>query len=80
MATPSSSGIGAPGTAPAPANLSRSPMASTPSQQQPQAIPFTRGSTLATMKDATLSSLAAGSTTQVQLQTNAFLESLILDV
>ena len=57
MATPSSSGIGAPGTAPAPANLSRSPMASTPSQQQPQAIPFTRGSTLATMKDATLSAL-----------------------
>ena len=80
MATPSSSGIGAPGTAPAPANLSRSPMASVPSQQQPQAIPFTRGSTLATMKDATLSALAAGSTTQVQLQTNAFLESLILDV
>jgi hypothetical protein len=44
------------------------------------AIPFTRGSTLATMKDATLSSLAAGSTTQVQLQTNAFLENVILDV
>jgi hypothetical protein len=43
-------------------------------------IPFTRGSSLATMKDATLSSLAAGSTNQVQLQTNAFLESLILDV
>jgi len=78
MATPTSTGIGAPGNAPAPANLSRSPMAAQPAQAQ--AIPFTRGSTLATMKDATLSSLAAGSTTQVQLQTNAFLESLILDV
>jgi hypothetical protein len=46
------------------------------------AIPFTRGSTLATMADAKLSAsqLTAGTTTQVQLQTNAFLESLILDV
>lgn len=76
--TPSSSGIGAPGTAPAPANLSRSPMAQTPSA--PQGIPFTRGSSLATMRDATINALAAGQTTQVQLQTNAFLESLILDV
>ena len=78
--TPTSTGIGAPGTAPAPANLNRSPMASAPSQAAAMAIPFTRGSTLATMKDATLSSLAAGSTTQVQLQTNAFLENVILDV
>jgi hypothetical protein len=54
-------------------------MASQPNAQA-MAIPFTRGSTLATMKDATLSSLAAGSTTQVQLQTNAFLENVILDV
>lgn len=74
---PSSTGIGAPGTAPAPANLARSPMSSAPSPQGAQ-IPFTRGSTLATMKDATLS-LTAGTTTQVQLQTNAFLESIILD-
>ena len=74
--TPTSTGIGAPGTAPAPANLSRSPMANQPGAAA--AIPFTRGSTLATMADAKLT-LAAGSTTQIQLQTNAFLESLILD-
>jgi hypothetical protein len=75
---PSSTGIGAPGTAPAPANLSRSPMSNTPSAQQ-SAVPFTRGSSLATMKDATLS-LAAGASQQVGLQTNAFLENIILDV
>lgn len=74
---PASTGIGAPGTAPAPANLGRSPMSSSPSA--PATIPFARGSTLATMKDATLS-LAAGVTSQVQLQTNAFLENVILDV
>jgi len=73
---PSSTGIGAPGTAPAPANLGRSPMANQPAAAA--AIPFTRGSTLATMADAKLT-LAAGSTTQIQLQTNAFLESVILD-
>lgn len=78
MATPTSTGIGAPGTAPAPANLGRSPMASQPSAQA-AAIPFTRGSTLATMKDFTASQ-SFGTTQQYQLQTNAFLESLILDV
>jgi len=78
MATPTSTGIGAPGTAPAPANLGRSPMASQPSAQ-PAAIPFTRGSTLATMKDFTATQ-NIGTTQQYQLQTNAFLESLILDV
>ena len=82
MTVPSSTGIGAPGTAPAPANLSRSPMASSPQAQAASAIPFTRGSTLATMKDATLGTAVAvaSSTNQVQLQTNAFLESIILDV
>ena len=73
---PTSTGIGAPGTAPAPANLGRSPMSSQPAAAA--AIPFTRGSTLATMADQKLT-LAAGSTTQIQLQTNAFLESLVLD-
>ena len=78
MATPSSTGIGAPGNAPAPANLSRSPMASSPNAA-PQAIPFTRGSTLATMKDFSATQ-NFGTSQQYQLQTNAFLESLILDV
>ena len=78
MTVPSSTGIGAPGTAPAPANLSRSPMAASPQSQQASAIPFTRGSTLATMRDA-LVTATANSTNQVQLQTNAFLETLILD-
>lgn len=76
---PSSTGIGAPGSAPAPASLSRSPMSSTPAQGGQQSIPFTRGSTLATMKDASITP-AAGVTTPIVLQTNAFLESLILDV
>ena len=78
MTVPSSTGIGAPGTAPAPANLSRSPMSSSPQAQGASAIPFTRGSTLATMRDA-LVTATANSTNQVQLQTNAFLETLILD-
>jgi hypothetical protein len=77
MPTPTSTGIGAPGTAPAPANLSRSPMSSSP-QAPAQAIPFTRGSSLATMKDFTANQ-NFGTTNQYQLQTNAFLESLILD-
>ena len=78
MTVPSSTGIGAPGTAPAPASLSRSPMAASPSGAQASAIPFTRGSTLATMRDALVTAVA-NSTNQVQLQTNAFLETLILD-
>lgn len=43
------------------------------------AIPFTRGSTLATMQDATLT-VVPSTTYQIQLQTNAFLENIILDV
>jgi hypothetical protein len=78
MVVPTSTGIGAPGTAPAPASLARSPMAASPSGAA-TAIPFTRGSTLATMRDA-LVTAPANSTNQVQLQTNAFLENIILDV
>lgn len=77
---PSSTGIGAPGTQAAPASLARSPMASTPAAAQPSAIPFTRGASLATMQDATISSVTAGTPTQIGLQTNAFLENLIIDV
>lgn len=73
---PTSTGIGAPGTGPAPASLARSPMASAPAA--PAAIPFTRGSSLAVMQDATRS-YSAGDSDQIQLQTNAFLENLILD-
>jgi len=78
VTVPSSTGIGAPGTAPAPASLSRSPMSASPSGAA-TAIPFTRGSTLATMQDATLT-VAPSTTYQVQLQTNAFLENIVLDV
>ncbi len=76
---PGSTGIGAPGTAPAPGSLATSPMASQPAGQSPQAIPFTRGSSLATMQDFTRS-YSAGATDEVPLQTNAFLAYLILDV
>lgn len=77
MTTPASTGIGAPGTAPAPANLGRSPMSSQPAPAA--AIPFTRGSTLATMRDATRT-YTAGQQDQISLQTNAYLEALIFDV
>jgi hypothetical protein len=76
-AVPTSTGIGAPGTAPAPASLARSPMSSGPSAPS-SAIPFTRGSTLATMRDATRT-YTAGQQDQIQLQTNAFLEAVIMD-
>ncbi len=76
---PSSTGIGAPGNAPAPANLARSPMASSPNAA-PTAIPFSRASTLASMKDYGSNTIAFGSSSQVDLQTNAFLENLILDI
>ncbi len=73
---PTSTGIGAPGTGPAPASLARSPMASAPAA--PAAIPFTRGSSLATMQDAQRQ-YTAGASDQIQLQTNSFLENLVLD-
>jgi hypothetical protein len=78
MTAPQSTGIGAPGTAPAPANLGRSPMAAG-AQAPAAAIPFARASTLATMRDATRA-YTAGQQDQVQLQTNAFLENVIMDV
>jgi hypothetical protein len=43
------------------------------------AIPFTRGSTLATMRDATRVE-TPGQQDQVSLQTNAYLEAIIVDV
>lgn len=78
MSVPASTGIGVPAGAPAPANLARSPMAAG-AQAPAAAVPFSRASTLATMRDANVS-LAAGSQTQVQLQTNAFLENITMDV
>jgi len=77
---PASTGIGAPGTNPAPASLANSAMAHGSAAAAPSAIPFTRGASLATMQDAYLPNIAAGSPSQVQLQTNAFLENLIVDV
>ena len=76
---PSSTGIGAPGTAPAPANLGRSAMASGAAPASASSIPFTRGATLATMRDASRT-YTPGQQDQVQLQTNAFLEAVIFDV
>lgn len=78
VSVPSSTGIGAPGTNPAPASLARSPMSAQPAAA-PTAIPFTRASTLATMRDATRV-YTPGQQDQVQLQTNAFLECVIMDV
>lgn len=77
---PLSSGIGAPADGQAPASLARSPISATPSPQAPSKIPFTRASSLATMQDAQLTAMAAGQPQIVQLQTNAFLEYIILDV
>ncbi len=79
MTVPASTGIGAPGTQPAPASLAASPMSSAPGAQSASSIPFTRGSSLAVMQDNS-STYAAGAQTQIDLQTNAFLECLILDV
>jgi len=78
QSAPASTGIGT--TAAAPANLSRSGVNQTPAASTAQNIPFTRASTLATAKDASLLGLVAGATQQISLQTNAFLENLILDV
>jgi hypothetical protein len=76
-AVPQSTGIGAPGTAASPASLARSPMST--SGTAPAAIPFPRAATLATMKDKT-QKITFGSTAKWTLQTNAFLECLILDI
>ena len=77
MATPANTGVGVGPGNPAPANLSRSPMAAAP-QAAASAIPFTRGSTDATMRDASRT-YSFGETDQVQLQTNAFLAAIELE-
>lgn len=76
--TPVNDGIGTTPANPVPANLSRSPMATSPSTTA-TAVPFTRGSTDASMADAS-GTATFESTTQIQLQTNAFLAFLELDI
>jgi hypothetical protein len=78
-AVPTSTGIGAPGTQQAPADLSRSPMSAAPNAQA-SAVPFPRASTLAVMQDKFLNAMVAGQSVPVTLQTNAFLEYIVLDV
>lgn len=78
MSVPASTGIGAPGNQPAPASLANSPMSATPAASSASAIPFTRGSSIATMQDAN-KTYVAGATDQIQLQTNAFMQYVILD-
>ncbi len=76
--TPVNSGIGVGPNNPAPANLSNSAMAQAPSATT-AAVPFTRGSMDATMTDSS-GSVGFGSTTQIGLQTNAFLSHLELEM
>jgi hypothetical protein len=77
---PPNTGIGVGAGTPAPANLDRSAMANTPNAPT-SAIPFTRGSTEASMKDATRQYLFAQSNSdQIQLQTNAFLAALVIEI
>jgi hypothetical protein len=77
---PPNTGVGVPSSAPAPASLSRSAMSNQPNAPT-SAIPFTRGSSDATMKDATRQYLfAASQSDQIQLQTNAFLAALIIEI
>jgi hypothetical protein len=77
---PPNTGIGVPSSAPAPASLGRSPISQQPNAPT-SAIPFTRGSSDATMKDATRQYLfAASQSDQIQLQTNAFLAALIIEI
>ena len=78
--TPPNTGVGVSSNAPAPASLSRSPMSSQPNAPT-SAIPFTRGSSDATMKDATRTyAFAATQSDQIQLQTNAFLAALVIEI
>jgi len=76
---PLSSGIGAPAPGEAPGSLVNSPISATPSKQTAAAIPFTRGSTLATMQDAQLNNMTPGQPIEINLQTNAYLEYITLD-
>jgi hypothetical protein len=76
---PSNTGIGVPASAAAPASLARSGMSQQPNAAT-SAIPFTRGSTDSTMKDAAKAYVFASSQSdQIQLQTNAFLAALVLE-
>lgn len=77
-ASPPNSGVGVGSANPAPANLGRSPMASQPAGAT-AAIPFTRGATDATMRDASKAE-AFGVTDQISLQTNAFLAAIEVEV
>lgn len=78
VSAPPNSGVGVGPQNPAPANLSRSPMASGPAGAA-AAVPFTRGSTDATMDDAT-GTVGFSSPLQISLQTNAFLQFLELEL
>ncbi len=75
---PPNTGIGVGPNNPAPANLSNSAMASGPSGAT-AAIPFTRGSTPATADDAS-GSVNFSSQLQIQLQSNAFLRFLEIEL
>jgi hypothetical protein len=78
-AAPPNTGIGVPSSAPAPANLGRSGMSQQPSAAT-SAIPFTRGSSDATMTDATRTyAWATAQSDQISLQTNAFLTAIVLE-
>lgn len=75
---PPNTGIGVGPGNPAPANLSRSPMANGPAGAA-AAVPFTRGSTDATMDDAS-GSVGFSTSLQLNLQTNAFLQNIELEL
>lgn len=74
VSAPPNSGVGVGPNNPAPANLQNSAMANSPSAAT-AAIPFTRGSTDATMNDAA-GTVAFSTQLQLSLQTNAFLSHL----
>jgi hypothetical protein len=77
--TPPNTGVGVGPQNPAPANLGRSPMAAPGgAPAAASVIPFTRGSSDATMADAKRT-YTFNQTDQVQLQTNAFLAALVLE-
>lgn len=79
-AVPLSSGIGAPANGQSPGSLANSPIAAQAAPQAPAKIPFVRASSLATMQDAQINAMVAGQPVEVNLQTNAFLEFLSIDV
>lgn len=77
---PPNTGIGVPSSAPAPASLAQSGMNQSPNAPT-SAIPFTRGSSDASMRDATQQlAFASSQSVQIQLQTNAFLAAIVIEV